>query len=168
MFLSCNSAWPRAFLATGLLVTTLQLHAAPTLDSRFSPEGSAQQIVLSTLQGARESIRLMGYTFTSPEIARELTAARQRNVNVKVVLDAEGNRGKASQAAMNMLVSAGIPLRTVSTYRIMHDKVIIVDDRTVTVGPSSANIHFCTPLLKNAPAPASGRDRAAFNNGCCN
>jgi phosphatidylserine/phosphatidylglycerophosphate/cardiolipin synthase-like enzyme len=124
----------RALLAVGLLFSSLQSQAGPTVDTGFSPEGSAQALVLSTLERARETIRLMGYTFTSPEIARELSEAKLRGVDVKIVLDAEGNRSRASQAAINVLVSAGIPVRTVSAYRILHDKVIVVDGKTVSTG----------------------------------
>ncbi|KAA1607689.1 phospholipase D-like domain-containing protein, partial [Klebsiella pneumoniae] len=35
---------------------------------------------------------------------------------------------------MNLLVNAGIPVRTVSQFKIMHDKVIIADGRDVEVG----------------------------------
>ncbi|MBL1609344.1 phospholipase D family protein, partial [Klebsiella pneumoniae] len=55
----------------------------------------------------------------------------------KVVLDWKANTGKqnqASLAAMNLLVNAGIPVRTVSQYKIMHDKVIIADGRNIEVG----------------------------------
>ncbi|MDE1780008.1 phospholipase D-like domain-containing protein, partial [Klebsiella pneumoniae subsp. pneumoniae] len=45
-----------------------------------------------------------------------------------------GKQNKASLAAMNLLVNAGIPVRTVSQYKIMHDKVIIADGRNVEVG----------------------------------
>ncbi|KAA5780369.1 MobF family relaxase [Yersinia pestis] len=37
-------------------------------------------------------------------------------------------------AAMNVVVNAGIPLRTNGRYAIMHDKVIIVDNHTVEAG----------------------------------
>ena len=106
----------------------------PSLDVGFSPEGSAQQLVLRTLDDAQESIRLMGYSFTSPEIVKSLVAARQRGVDVRVVVDDRGNRSKASQAAMNVVVNAGIPLRTNSQYKIMHDKVIITDSQNVELG----------------------------------
>lgn len=126
--------WPRTYILVGLLAASLQLPAAPSVMTGFSPEGSALQLVLQTLHSATNSIRLMGYSFTSPDIVKELIAAKKRGVDVKVVLDADGNRGRASLAAMNALVNAGISLRTVAAYRIMHDKVIIVDDRTVSTG----------------------------------
>ena len=59
---------------------------------------------------------------------------------MKVVLDGKENTGKqhqASQAAMNLLANAGIPVRTVSQFKIMHDKVIIA-------GVSLEIGNFCT------------------------
>lgn len=108
--------------------------AAPSVDIGFSPEGTAQQLVLRTLDDARESIRLMGYSFTSPEVVKSLVAAKRRGVDVRVVVDDKGNRNKASQAAMNVVINAGIPLRTNSQYKIMHDKVIVTDGENVELG----------------------------------
>ena len=119
-----------------LKLFTTQVLAAET-EIGFSPEGSALQLVLNTINSSTESIRLMGYSFTSPEVAGALVRAKQRDVDVKVVLDWKANTGrqnKASLAAMNLLVNAGIPVRTVSQYKIMHDKVIIADGRNVEVG----------------------------------
>lgn len=100
----------------------------------FSPEGSALQLVLQTIDRAQHSIRLMGYSFTSPEVTRALIAASRRGVDVRVVLDEKGNTGKANRAAMNLLANAGIPVRTVSNFKIMHDKVIVADGAHVEAG----------------------------------
>ncbi|MBK0098909.1 phospholipase D family protein [Erwinia sp. S63] len=108
--------------------------AAPSIDVGFSPEGTALQLVLRTLDDARESIRLMGYSFTSPKVVKSLVAAKRRGVDVRVVVDEKGNRSKASQAAMNVVVNAGIPLRTNNQYKFMHDKVIITDGENVELG----------------------------------
>ncbi|MXG80394.1 phospholipase D family protein [Escherichia coli] len=108
--------------------------AAPSVQAGFSPEGSALQLVLKTIEAAQHEIRLMGYSFTSPEVVSALVRAKRRGVDVRIVLDEKGNRSKASQAAMNIVVNAGIPLRTNGRYAIMHDKVIIVDNHTVEAG----------------------------------
>ncbi len=42
--------------------------------------------------------------------------------------DEKGNWGKASVPAMNLLVNAGIPVRTVNHFNVLHDKVIVTDD----------------------------------------
>ena len=123
-----------AGLFAALIFATGSTMAAASIDAGFSPEGSAQQLVLRTLDDAHESIRLMGYSFTSPEVVKSLINARQRGVDVRVVIDQNGNRSKASIAAMNVVVNAGIPLRTNGQYKIMHDKVIITDGQNVELG----------------------------------
>ena len=107
---------------------------ADSIETGYSPEGTALQLVLKTINSAQQEIRLMGYSFTSPEVVSALVRAKHRGVDVKIVLDEKGNRSKASQAAMNVVVNAGIPLRTNGHYAIMHDKVIIVDNHTVESG----------------------------------
>lgn len=57
--------------------------ASPSLDVGFSPEGSAEQLVIRTLNDASESIRLMGYSFTSPKVVKSLVAAKRRGVDVR-------------------------------------------------------------------------------------
>lgn len=121
-------------LACCALSVTLPATASPSIQTAFSPEHGALQLVLSTIDSAQESIRMMGYSFTSPEVVRALVDAHRRGVNVKIVLDEKGNRNKASVAAMNLVAGAGIPIRTNDRYAILHDKVIIIDDHTVETG----------------------------------
>lgn len=123
-----------ALLAMLLGMNVCAASAAPAVQVGFSPEGSALQLVLQTIGEARQSIRLMGYDFTSQEIARALVEAKQRGVDVMVVLDEKGNSSNASMMAMKLLVTADIPVRTVSRFKIMHDKVFIVDGQTVETG----------------------------------
>lgn len=110
---------------------------AASIEAGFSPEGTALQLVLKTIDSAQQDIRLMGYSFTSPEVVRALVRAKRRGVDVAVVLDWKANTGKnnhASKAAMNLLLGAGIPVRTVSAYKILHDKVLVADGRNTQVG----------------------------------
>ena len=87
----------------------------------------------------------MGYSFTSPEVAGALVRAKQRGLDVNVVLDWKANsaKGSAGVAAMNLLANAGIPVRTVSQFKIMHDKVIIADGRNIEVG----SFNYTRPLI---------------------
>lgn len=107
------------------------LLAAPAVQVGFSPEGSAQQLVLSVIGEAQRDIRLMGYAFTSPEVARALIAAHRRGLTVGVVVDAKANRNGAGRAALNLLANAGV---NVHSYKILHDKVIDVDGVTTETG----------------------------------
>lgn len=107
---------------------------AARVEVGFSPEGSAQQLVIKTINAAQQEIRLMAYSFTSPEVVKALTDAKRRGVNVKVVVDEKSNNGRANVAALNLLITADIPVRTVDAYKLLHDKVIIVDRRHVKTG----------------------------------
>ncbi|TKI07014.1 phospholipase D family protein [Martelella alba] len=107
---------------------------ATTLRVGFSPEGSAHQLVLDSIGSARGSIRMMAYSFTDPTVMQALMAAKKRGVDVEIVIDEKGNHSKASKAAMNLMVNSGIPLRTDSDFKIQHDKVIIIDGKSVETG----------------------------------
>ncbi|VTN16430.1 Phospholipase D precursor [Raoultella terrigena] len=83
-----------------------------------------------------EEYQVDGIQLYVPGSVRSLIQAKHRGVDVKVVLDWKANnaKGSAGAAAMNLLVNAGIPVRTVSQFKIMHDKVIITDGRNVETG----------------------------------
>ncbi|KVW77444.1 endonuclease [Burkholderia ubonensis] len=100
----------------------------------FSPEGTARSLVLGIINDAQASVRVMAYTFTASDIARALVAAKRRGVDVRVVVDAGESHSKAAIAAMNLLVNAGIPVRINDQYKILHDKVLIVDGKHVETG----------------------------------
>lgn len=130
----------RRWCLPGLVSLALFTHEpaiyAASIETGFSPEGSALQLVLKTIDSAQTTIRLMGYSFTSPEVSHSLIQAKRRGGDVKVVVDWKANnvKGSAGAAAMNLLVNAGIPVRTVRQFKIMHDKVIITDGRNVETG----------------------------------
>ncbi|MDN7472535.1 phospholipase D family protein [Burkholderia orbicola] len=104
----------------------------------FSPEGSGAALVLKTIASAKRTIRVSAYAFTSRDVARALVQARARGVDVAVAVDARENltgssRG-ASAAALSILLRAGIPVRTIGSFAIHHDKSITVDAETVQTG----------------------------------
>lgn len=131
-------------LIAGGSVQTLALAAntdgdgSRRIEVGFSPEGSAQNLVLRTIDAATSSIRVAAYVFTSPDVTRALIAAKQRGVDVAVVADHRSNleeqRSGAGRHALTLLAKAGIPTRTVKAYPIHHDKFIVVDGMAVETG----------------------------------
>jgi phosphatidylserine/phosphatidylglycerophosphate/cardiolipin synthase-like enzyme len=105
-----------------------------TLEVGFSPEGGAEELVVDVINAAESTVRLACYSFTSPTIVRALVRAKRRGVNVAVMVDYSSGTQATSTHALNLLVSEGIPTRTVDTYSILHDKYIVVDDRHVETG----------------------------------
>jgi phosphatidylserine/phosphatidylglycerophosphate/cardiolipin synthase-like enzyme len=108
--------------------------ASGLIESAFSPEAGSEELVLKVIHASEHSIRLAAYSFTSPTIVKALLAAKKRGVDVRVVVDERGNKGKSSIAALNLLVNAAIPTRTIATYTIHHDKFIISDQRHLQNG----------------------------------
>lgn len=128
--------WHAGLLSLALFSPAPAVCAA-SIETGFSPEGTALQLVLKTIETAQHDIRLMGYSFTSPDVVDALIRAKRRGVDVSVVLDWKASAVKnnsASKAAMNLLAGAGIPVRTASAWKILHDKVIVADGRNTQVG----------------------------------
>ncbi|VVE85394.1 phospholipase D family nuclease [Pandoraea sputorum] len=108
--------------------------AARVAEVAFSPEAGGEALVLKVIDSAKTSIRLAGYLFTSPPVVRALLDAKQRGVDVAVAVDDKGTRSTAARQALNLLVNAGIPTRTVSVYAVHHDKYIVIDGLHVETG----------------------------------
>ncbi|QCP55154.1 phospholipase D family protein [Trinickia violacea] len=127
----------------GLLNSLVDSHqaaasAAPQVEVGFSPEGSAEQLVLRAIASAHKSVRVAAYSFTSAEVVRALVAAKRNGIDVAVLVDEKNNlvedRSGKARAALNLLVNAGIPTRTIGVYPIHHDKYVVVDGETVETG----------------------------------
>jgi len=117
-----------------ILVVPCAAFAAPSVQVGFSPEGSAQALVLQVINHAHKSIRMIGYAFQAPDIVRALIAAHDRGVDVRIVVDEKRNRVKASRKVMDEIVQHGVQLRTDAHYHIQHDKTIVADERLVETG----------------------------------
>lgn len=105
--------------------------SAPTVASAFSP-GGALPLVLSTIRGAKTSIAVAAYSFTSKPISLALLDAHKRGVRVAVVVD-QSDASKGYSAA-RFLANHGVPVRTNGRYSIQHNKYIVVDRMTVQTG----------------------------------
>jgi phosphatidylserine/phosphatidylglycerophosphate/cardiolipin synthase-like enzyme len=98
----------------------------------FSPRGGTTDAVVKTLDGAKKSILVQAYSFTSDPIAEALKRAHVRNVNVMVVLDK--SQRTAKYTSLEYLAQAGIPVWIDSKHAIQHNKVMVIDDATVITG----------------------------------
>ncbi len=104
---------------------------AATVTVGFSP-GNAESLVVQTINGARQSVLVAAYSFTSRPIATALIEAKNRGVTVLVVVDKSQQTARYTSAAY--LANQGVPVKTDSRYAIMHNKFMVVDGRTVETG----------------------------------
>jgi phosphatidylserine/phosphatidylglycerophosphate/cardiolipin synthase-like enzyme len=102
----------------------------------FTPEygvtPSCTQEVVDALNGATKSVLVQAYSFTSAPIAKALVDAKRRGIDVKVILD-RSNR-TAHYSAATFLAHAGIPMWIDAQHAIAHNKVMIIDGKTVLTG----------------------------------
>ncbi|MFP3647063.1 phospholipase D family protein [Paraburkholderia sp. SIMBA_054] len=122
----------------GLLWTQPAFSATNDVQVAFSPDGGAEQLVLQTIRSARQSIRMMAYSFTAAPVVRALLDAKRRGVDVAVTVDYRSNvdedrSGKAA-AAMGALAHAGVPVIVVRAFPMQHSKFFVVDNATVETG----------------------------------
>lgn len=97
----------------------------------FTP-GNAEEVVVRTIDSARQSIDLAAYSFTSKPIAQALLRAHKRGVQVRAVLDKSQRTERYSSA--HFLANVGIPVRIDDRYAIMHNKFMVIDGKTVQTG----------------------------------
>ena len=98
----------------------------------FSPRGGCTEAVVREVGKARKTVWVQAYSFTSAPIARALVEASRRGVKVRVILD-RSQRSERYTAA-DFLAHAGIPVYIDARHAIAHDKVMVIDGRTVLTG----------------------------------
>ncbi|MBC3919359.1 phospholipase D family protein [Undibacterium sp. CY18W] len=107
---------------------------SPSIENAFSPDAGAEALVLKVINTSSSSIKLAAYSLSSPSVIQALLDAKKRGVNIMVMVDYLRNQRKNNLAALDRLVNAGIPTRTISVYAMHHDKYIVADEQTVQNG----------------------------------
>ena len=135
-----NSRGMRRFVAVLAALTFLLALPAQAFDPRpapapagqgtvevlFSPHDDIEAAILRVLRGARRSIHVQAYLFTSRSLAAALIEARARGLRVEVLADYE-QTARAENSRIPQLVEAGIPVALEARYAAAHNKVILVD-----------------------------------------
>jgi phosphatidylserine/phosphatidylglycerophosphate/cardiolipin synthase-like enzyme len=101
--------------ATGLTTTVL-------------PDPNAVSDIEADIAAATQSISLGMYLFDNDTLANALVAAKQRGVDVRVVIDNSSNTASYNQWDMKLLTDANIPVVDASGFTYYHAKYAIFDD----------------------------------------
>ena len=108
------------------------ISAAGTIEVAFSPNNGVTVTVVKAIGEAKQTILVAAYSFTSKDIASSLLEAKKRGVVVKIILDKSQVSQKYSSATF--FANQGFDLRIDVKHAIYHDKVMIIDDKTVITG----------------------------------
>ena len=108
-----------------------------TAEVYFSPNGGVQDAIVRELDASRSTVRMLAFHFTNKTIARALVRARDRGVDVQVVVD-DSNLTDGKSAAP-FLLEKGVDVRVDSDHHTAHNKVILIDGRKVLTGSYNYN-----------------------------
>lgn len=109
----------------------LTLHDTPAA-VYFSPRGGAQAALVHRIDQAQQSIFVLAYSFTSAPVAGALIRAQQRGVQVQAILDRSQRTARNSKG--QALAAAGAGVYIDARHAIAHNKVLVIDSRTVVTG----------------------------------
>lgn len=104
----------------------------------FSPDGKGMDLVLYGVNTARRSIHVLAYVMTYRPLIEALAAKARAGVDVEIAVDytesvANDRRGYIRRG-LDYLASAGAVVCVVDRYRLMHDKAMVLDHRSVQTG----------------------------------
>jgi phosphatidylserine/phosphatidylglycerophosphate/cardiolipin synthase-like enzyme len=121
---------------TQTITTTSQITVTRTgfglVEYAFSPGGKCANLVIKWIQRANSTIHIMIYSFTLDNVRDALIQAKNRGVDVKIVMDREQAGGQGSE--YGTLKNAGIDVRLDSNPHLMHDKVAVIDGHIILTG----------------------------------
>ncbi len=98
----------------------------------FSPEDGVVNRIIEYVQEAQVSIRFLAFSFTDYPLANAMIQRAAAGVDVKGVYEKVGSDGQGAE--MVTFLCAKVPVRQDGNGSFMHDKLIIVDNRTVITG----------------------------------
>ncbi len=107
---------------------TVRVYFSPAPDAASSPTAA----IIREVDGAKFLIRVQSYSFTSKPIIESLVRAKNRGVDVWVLLDK--SNATATYSGARAVIEAGIPTGIDTGHAIAHNKIMVVDLDTVISG----------------------------------
>lgn len=106
--------------------------AVGSIEVAFSPKNGATNTIIKAIHEAKKTVLVSAYSFTSKDIAKALLDIKKRGVDVKIILDKSQVTQKYSSATF--FANQGFDMHIDIKHAIYHDKVMIIDDKTVITG----------------------------------
>jgi len=103
-----------------------------SLATHFSPKGGCTEAIVEELKRARREILVQAYSFTSDPLTYGLIEAKKRGVDVEILLDKSNEVERYSD--LHILLENGLAPLIDGHHAIAHNKIMIIDRRTVITG----------------------------------
>ena len=92
----------------------------------FTPGDNAAAVIALAIRGAKQSVRVLAFSFTNKAIARALLEAQQRRIEVSVLADLEQFE-KGAGFLLRDLKRAGVKVTLDGEHAAAHNKVMLID-----------------------------------------
>jgi phosphatidylserine/phosphatidylglycerophosphate/cardiolipin synthase-like enzyme len=104
------------------------------IDNYFAPEDGVLDRILELVEGARESIRFMAFSFTDDRLGEALKQQSKAGIEIQGVFEARGSDTEYSEYGRLSRARPPLDVLTDGNPYILHHKVMIVDDKIVILG----------------------------------
>ena len=111
------------------------------------PTATCGMMIVDQINQAKSTIYMQAYGLTHPQIINALIKAKQRGVNVRILLDRSNLTQKHSK--MQLLEAAGIEVTIDRIAGIAHNKVIIIDQIITITGSFNFTVGADTRNAEN-------------------
>ena len=109
------------------------LNSDKNMQIYFSPQDKGiTNAIIPIVKSAKNYIYLPSFVITHKTLVQELINAKNRGLDVKIIIDALSASNKNSKH--ELLRKAGIPVKTENYAGKMHSKSLIIDDKYVAIG----------------------------------
>ncbi len=146
--------------------------APPSVAVCFSPKGGCTETVVREINGARHEVLVQAYSFSSKPIAEALVAAKMRGVQVTILLDRSNESEPYSD--LPLFVEQGLAPLIDAHHAIAHNKVMVIDRKTVVTGSfnfthqaEAENAENLLVIKGNTALAKSYRDHFSEHKGHC-
>lgn len=99
----------------------------------FTPPSKCGDFIVEQIKQAKQSIYIQAYGFTSRKIIDALIEAKNKGVEIEIILD-RSNFHKKKQQVIELLENNHIKVYQDKVAGIAHNKVMIIDNITVITG----------------------------------
>jgi phosphatidylserine/phosphatidylglycerophosphate/cardiolipin synthase-like enzyme len=113
-------------------ISARKLGYLPAIAAHFSPKGGCHDAIVRELKAARREILVQAYSFTADPLTFGLVNAKKQGVAVEIVLDKSNETERYSD--LHILLEQGMDVRIDHDHAIAHNKIIIIDKRTLITG----------------------------------
>src|SRR5665213_3589849 len=100
----------------------------------FTPASTSVPQVMDAINSAKKSFHMIMYRISTVAVMDALIAAKNRGVDVQVILDNAGATSEKPTGAFHTLSAAGVKvMKSSSLFSISHVKAFVVDNKTAYI-----------------------------------